>query len=151
MKVSKLARLLLALLVASAHFACAHEAARPPSTQPALAQPPKTVKLLAIGNSFSGNATAYLRDLVKAGGNTLVFGHASISGCPLDRHVRHAMAHEKNAEDPEGTPYTVGSEKVSLEQLLLSQDWEYVTIQQASIKSFNMDSYRPYAQQLADY
>jgi hypothetical protein len=151
MKVSTLSRILFAVIIASAAFGCAERAARSSSTPAAVAATPKTVKLLAIGNSFSGDATACLRDLVQAGGHTLVFGHASIGGCPLDRHVRHAMAHEKNPEDPEGMPYTAGGKKVSLKQLLLSQEWEYVTIQQASIKSFNIETYRPYAQQLADY
>jgi hypothetical protein len=155
MKISALSHILFALLIAIAPFGCAPQASRSSSTQSqaaaSAASSPKTVKLLAIGNSFSGDATAYLRDLVKAGDHTLVFGHASIGGCPLDRHVRHAMAHEKDPEDPEGKPYTAGGEKISLKQLLLSQDWEYVTIQQASIKSFNIETYRPYAQQLADY
>jgi hypothetical protein len=35
--------------------------------------------------------------------------------------------------------------------MLQSKDWEYVTIQQASIKSLNVNSYRPHAQQLTDY
>ena len=39
---------------------------------------PKTVKLLTIGNSFSGNATHYLGDLAKAGGHTLVHQPMSI-------------------------------------------------------------------------
>jgi hypothetical protein len=151
MKVSTLSHVLFALLLVSAPFGCAQQAARSSNSQAAVASSQKTVKLLAIGNSFSGDATAYLRDLVEAGGNTLVSGHASIGGCPLDRHVRHAMAHEKDPEDPQGRPYTVGGKKVSLKQLLLSEEWEYVTIQQASIKSFDIETYRPYAQQLVDY
>ena len=89
MTISALSRILFALLIASAPFGCAQPTPRPSSTKAAVAQTPKTVKLLAIGNSFSGDATAYLRDLVQAGGHTLVFGHASIGGCPLDRPTWH--------------------------------------------------------------
>ncbi len=47
-----------------------------------LAQPGKTVRLLTVGNSFSENATTYLPELVKAGGNPLmIMGHADLAGC----------------------------------------------------------------------
>src|SRR4051812_21673102 len=84
---------LLASLILTAHapvIARAAEpapasAAGPPSTQ-AATRPAKHVKLLAVGNSFSGNATHYLKDIVAASGNQIAFGHASIGGCSLQRH-----------------------------------------------------------------
>lgn len=110
----------------------------------------KHVRLLAVGNSFSGNATRFLGDLVIAsnGGNKLTFGHAMIGGCPLEKHVRLAEAFEKDAQDPLGRPY---SGKASLRDMLRRQKWDYVTIQQASIKSFDLENYRPWAQKLHDY
>ena len=111
----------------------------------------KHVRLLAVGNSFSGNTTHYLGDLVAAapGGNHLTFGHASIGGCPLEKHVGLAEAFEKDPQDPRGRPYEKG--KMSLRDMLQRDKWDYVTIQQASIKSFELDSYRPWAKQLYDY
>jgi hypothetical protein len=109
----------------------------------------KHVRLLAVGNSFSGNVTQYLGDLVKAsGGNHLTFGHASIGGCPLEKHVRLAEAFEKDPQDPAGRPY---SGKSSLRDMLQREKWDFVTIQQASIKSFEPESYRPWAKKLYDY
>lgn len=110
----------------------------------------KHVRLLAVGNSFSGNTTRFLGDLVAAstGGNRLTFGHAMIGGCPLEKHVRLAEAFEKDPQDPLGRPY---SGKSSLREMLQRQTWDYVTIQQASIKSFELESYRPWAQKLRDY
>ncbi len=144
-------RILLALLLASAPFAHAQEAARSPSGRPAVAEEHKAIRLLAIGNSFSADATAFLDDLAAAGGHTLFFGHVAVPAGTLDGHVRHALAHEKDPADPAGKPYTVKGKKVSLKEILQSDDWEYVTIQQASMKSFNIDTYRPHAQQLTDY
>jgi hypothetical protein len=109
----------------------------------------KHVRLLAVGNSFSGNTTRFLGDLVDAsGGNRLTFAHACIGGCPLEKHVKLAEAFEKDAQDPAGRPY---SGKTSLRDLLQQEKWDYVTIQQASIKSFELESYRPWARQLYDY
>jgi len=116
----------------------------------------KTVCLMAIGNSFSNDATKYLSRLAEAGGHKLVFGHAMIGGCSLEKHWRLAQKHEADADDPEGRPYQVrrsdGSVKsVSLKELLQSRSWQYVTIQQVSNESYKVTSYRPYARKLADY
>ncbi|MGD0112545.1 MAG: DUF4886 domain-containing protein, partial [Armatimonadota bacterium] len=64
-----------------------------------LAQPGKTVRLLTVGNSFSENATTYLPELVKAGGNTLIMGHADLAGCSLERHITHAKAAAADPND----------------------------------------------------
>jgi len=109
----------------------------------------KHVRLLAIGNSFSRNTTTYLNDLVLASGkNQLTFGHACIGGCPLEKHVLLAEAFEKDDRDPDGRPY---ADKTSLRDWLQKEKWDYVTIQQASIKSFDIDTYRPWAKKLCDY
>src|SRR5947199_6407830 len=77
-----------------------------PGTGPASTQPAKHVKLLAIGNSFSGNTTHFLKDIVAASGNQITFGHASIGGCSLQKHWNLAEAFEKDPADPNGRPYT---------------------------------------------
>jgi len=116
----------------------------------------KTVRLLAIGNSFSQNATEYLRQVVESQGNTLVLGQAAIGGCPLEKHWNLAQKHEANPDDPEGKPYTGrradGHDgKMSLKELLQAQAWDVVTIQQQSWDSRDLGTYRPYAGQLSAY
>ncbi|HZE96766.1 MAG TPA: DUF4886 domain-containing protein [Planctomycetota bacterium] len=108
--------------------------------------PPKTVRLLTIGNSFSGNATHFLGDLAKAGGHVLVHQPMSIGGAAMEVHWTHIQANEKDPKDPAGLYGTK-----SLGPTLESGDWDYVTIQQASIKSHDVDTYRPYAAQLQEY
>lgn len=107
----------------------------------------KTVRLLNIGNSFSGNATRYLKDLVKAGGHILIHRQASIGGSSMQVHWDKAMLAEKNSADPAGLYGT----KLNLSQELQKEPWDYVTIQQASIKSHDLATYQPYAGQLAKY
>jgi len=116
----------------------------------------KTVRLLAIGNSFSQNATEYLPQIVASQGNTLVLGQAAIGGCPLEKHWSLAQKHEANPDDPAGKPYTGrrpdGHEgKMSLKELLYAQAWDVVTIQQQSWDSRDLGTYRPYAGQLSAY
>jgi len=118
---------------------------------PAAETPPatagKTVRLLTIGNSFSRNTTRYLNDLATAGGHTLVHCPIVVGGASLQLHAEKAQKHELDAKDKAGL-YANGR---SLQQELASDRWDFVTIQQASIKSHDLSTYRPYAGQLRDF
>ncbi len=112
----------------------------------------KTVRLLAIGNSFSGNATRYLHDMAAAGGQNLIFAHASIGGCSLEKHVGLARLHDKEPASDDGKPYQLnGGTKASLQELLCMEKWDYVTIQQSSGNSYKIETFRPFARQLVNY
>lgn len=111
----------------------------------------KELKLLAIGNSFSGNASHYLPEIVRSGGSKLVFGHASIGGCSIEKHLKLALQHEKNPEDPQGKPYKRNGVPASLKDFLTADNWQVITIQQASILSFRPESFTPFAKELCDY
>ena len=106
-----------------------------------------TLHLFMIGNSFSQNASKYLPQLSKEGGHELVIGRAEIGGSSLQRHWNHAEAAERNPDDPNGKPY----DGKSLKMLLAEGVWDVVTIQQASILSGDVETYRPYARKLYDY
>lgn len=112
----------------------------------ALAEP-KTVRLLTVGNSFSHNATHYLGDLAKANGDTLVLREDNIGGASFDVHLKRMAIAEKDPKDKLCT-YTQGR---SLKDDLTQKEWDFITIQQASIKSHDLNTYRPHAQQLADF
>jgi len=107
----------------------------------------KTVKLLTIGNSFSANATHYLGDLAKAGGHTLIHQPLFIGGASFQVHAEKAQKHEADPKDKAGL-YTSGR---GLKENLELQKWDYVTIQQSSIKSHDFATYQPYAGWLRDY
>jgi hypothetical protein len=107
---------------------------------------PKTVRLVTIGNSFSGNATRYLGDLARAAGHVLVHQPMAVGGASMEVHWTKIQANEKDPKDPAGLYGTK-----SLSGVLKTDDWDFVTIQQASIKSHDVDTYRPFAEQLQKY
>ena len=109
--------------------------------------PAKTVRLLTVGNSFSANATRHLDALVKAAGHTLIHQPIVVGGASLELHATKALAHEKDPQSTNG----LYSNKQSLKQMLAAQPWDFVTIQQASFKSHDLATYRPFAQQLHDF
>jgi hypothetical protein len=112
------------------------------SQQPA--SRPKQVRLLTVGNSFSRNATRYLHDLAQAGGHRLIHRSIVVGGASLQLHADKALVAEGNRLDTNGL-YADGT---SLQQNLQAEAWDYVTIQQASIKSHDVNTFRPYAGQL---
>ena len=95
----------------------------------------KTVRILAIGNSFSQDAVEqYLHELAEAEGISTIIGNMFIGGCSLERHVKNARdnapayAYRKIGTD--GKKREKG--KMSLETELADEDWDYVSLQQAS-------------------
>ena len=50
------------------------------------------MNILAIGNSFSQDATRYLHGIARADGVTLEVVNLYIGGCSLERHYRNMMA-----------------------------------------------------------
>lgn len=107
----------------------------------------KTVRILTIGNSFSRNATNHLDDLALAGGHTLIHTPLVIGGASFQVHADKAKKNEANAQDKAGL-YGSG---LGLKASLAADKWDYVTIQQASIKSHDFTTYQPSAGWLKDY
>ncbi|WP_437193430.1 DUF4886 domain-containing protein [Planctomicrobium sp. SH527] len=107
----------------------------------------KTVRLLTIGNSFSRNATKYLDKLATADGHTLIHRPIIVGGASMELHATKALQHQANPEAPEGEY----ADRSSLQQRLQEDQWDVVTIQQASRLSWDENTYRPYAFQLRDF
>lgn len=106
-----------------------------------------SVRLFTIGNSFSQNTTKYLPRIAEEMGKELTIGRAVIGGSSLQRHWLAAEAYEANPDDPVGKPYN----GKSLKTLLSEGTWDIVTMQQYSLHSSYVDTYRPYAQKLYNY
>ncbi len=109
----------------------------------------KTVRLLTIGNSFAENALTYLPGIVESAGHKLIIGKANLGGCTLERHWKHAAQFEADPEGKDGSPY--GGGKYSLKDMLTKDDWDFITIQQVSYKSHDLQTYQPYADNLYRY
>jgi hypothetical protein len=118
--------------------------APPPSA--VQAQEKKTVRVLSIGNSFSRNATQHLAKLVEAGGHELIHTDLVIGGASFEVHADKADLHESGTDKQAGL-YSNG---LGLRENLRAEQWDFVTIQQASIKSHDYSTYQPYAGRLAD-
>lgn len=108
---------------------------------------PKTIRLLTVGNSFSHNATHYLGDIAKANGDTLILREDNIGGSSFDIHLKKLEVWQKDPKSKLGQ-YTEGK---GLQDDLTEKKWDFITIQQASIKSHDVNTYRPHAKQLADF
>ena len=122
------------------------------------ASPRSSVKILTIGNSFADNALKFRPDLAKAGGKQLVVFSANLGGHSLQQHASYLQAFEADPNDPKGHAYKrradprTGEKKdFSLREALESQDWDFVTIQQASAQSFKPETFQPYANTLISY
>ena len=114
----------------------------------------KTVRILAIGNSFSQDAVEqYLHELAEAEGISTIIGNMFIGGCSLERHVKNARenapayAYRKIGTD--GKKQEKG--KMSLETVLADEDWDYVSLQQASPFSGMYETYEASLPELIEY
>lgn len=114
----------------------------------------KTVRILAIGNSFSQDAVEqYLHELAEAEGISTIIGNMFIGGCSLERHVKNARdnapayAYRKIGAD--GKKREKG--KMSLETVLADEDWDYVSLQQASPFSGMYETYEASLPELIEY
>ncbi len=107
------------------------------------------MQVLAIGNSFSQDATAYLKKISDAENFNITVVNLFIGGCPLSKHYRNMLSCDKTYS-LEFNGYTTGF-FVSMEEALLSRDWDVITLQQASPASPKYDTYQPYLDSLALY
>lgn len=105
----------------------------------------KTLKVLAIGNSFSSDATEYLWDIAKDGGvDSITVGNLYIGGCTLATHWSNingnkgAYTYYKNTSGK-----WTSTANYSVQKALESEEWDIVTVQQASGSSGVATSYSP--------
>lgn len=107
------------------------------------------MNILAIGNSFSQDATRYLHDIANADGVNLQAANLYIGGCPLELHYRNMLSGKKDYElqynGHETGFYT------SLEDALLNRRWDVITLQQQSLRSCRYETFQPYLDALAEY
>lgn len=107
------------------------------------------INILAIGNSFSQDATTYLHEIAKHGGIETKVVNLYIGGCPLSAHWENAAGDLPRYEYQLNGLAT--GKNVSIREVLQSDDWDFITMQQASGDSGRIASYFPYVIQLSDY
>lgn len=107
------------------------------------------MKVLAIGNSFSQDATRYLHQIAKADAYDLTVVNLYIGGCPLSLHYEN-MQKDARAYAMEFNGCDTGF-LVTLKEALVSNEWDYVTMQQVSHFSPRYETYQPYLNELSAY
>ncbi len=131
--------------------------------------PPRTIRLLTIGNSFANNSIAELKGLAEAAGHRVIVGAANPGGCSLERHWKAAEVFDANPDKSpaaealfdEGKIYkravmvdgrkTDKREYCGLRDMLTSEPWDYITLQQYSMSSVDETTFEPYASMLHKY
>ncbi len=125
--------------------ACRHSYTEPiPAT--------KSIKILAVGNSFSIDAMEYLYDICRAGGaEEIVLGNLYIGGCTLEMHlsnIRGDLAAYEFYLNTAGTWNKTPATKLST--ALKREDWDVITVQQSSNNSGRSSSFTP-LEEIVDY
>lgn len=114
------------------------------------------IRVLAIGNSFSRSLCRYFPAAAAAEGAQIEFCNLFIGGCSLSRHADNIR---RGTEDPAFAPYDVDwfaagrpdaprRFKSNIPQMLATQSWNVVTIQQASHESWKQGTYSPFAEEV---
>lgn len=103
----------------------------------------RVIKVLAIGNSFSEDAVEQnLYELALAQGDTLIIGNAFIPGCTIDRHWDNAQTGKAEYSYRKVTDgIFTKTDKVSLKDIILDENWEVISLQQQSGNSGIPESY----------
>ena len=94
----------------------------------------RVIRVLAIGNSFSEDAVEhYLYELAAAQGDSLVIGNAYIGGCSIDRHWANAQAAKPEYRYRKIVGgHTTTRKNVDLATIIRDDQWDIITLQQAS-------------------
>ena len=127
-----------------------------PGQSPAAPADKPPLRVLSIGNSFSASLCRYLPAMAAASGEKLEFCNLFIGGCALNRHAGNAA---KAGADPAFAPYDVtwfraddpahpAKFRSNIPQMLATQKWDVVTLQQASHESWKPESFHPWADSL---
>lgn len=107
------------------------------------------IRVLAIGNSFSQDATHYLHQIAAADRTDMEVVNLYIGGCSLERHWRNIVTgaadylYELNGHSQE--------RYVSVQEALAEEAWDVIVTQQASHDSGWPDSYEPFLGNMAAY
>ncbi len=107
------------------------------------------MRILTIGNSFSEDATRYLHGIAEAAGEGFEIINLAIGGCSLEQHYHNMKGGKKSYMYFYNGCFMERLEVLT--EFVESQEWDVITLQQASHFSFNKDTYYPYVTELVKY
>ncbi len=106
------------------------------------------MKILSIGNSFSQDAHCYMHRLAEFNGLNVQTTNLYIGGCSLEHHI-YCFDNNSKEYDFESNG-GAGIKKVTLLEGLKSDEYDIVTLQQASNLSGMPQTYFPYLEKLIE-
>ncbi len=107
------------------------------------------ISVLAIGNSFSEDATHFLHQIAEADNVSMKVVNLYIGGCSLEQHWYNIgtdaaeYLYELNGQSQE--------RYVSVSQVLKEEKWDFIVTQQASHDSGWQDTYEPFLSNMVSY
>lgn len=107
------------------------------------------MKILAIGNSFSQDATYYLHAIAAADQVDMKVVNLYIGGCSLERHWEN-LIHEKSEYLYELNGKST-EKYVSIQDVIKEDKWDVIITQQASHDSGWVDTYEPFLSMLCTW
>ena len=95
--------------------------------------PRNNLNVLMIGNSFADDTVYYARNIAAAYGITLNIYDAYIGGCTIDTHYSNIQNDTAaySMRSTNGTSW-IYQDNMTLNQIIDSHTWDYITFQQAS-------------------
>lgn len=112
---------------------------------------PDTLRILAIGNSFSDDGTEYLPGLLESAGiRNVIVARLYIGGCSLERHCDEYANGLSNYVYYKSTRnrWKTVSKKATLLDGLKDEPWDIITIQETSGHSGTYETYKEWIPQL---
>ena len=112
--------------------------------------PKDSIKILAIGNSFSDDAMVnYMYGILQAFGvNEIILGNMYIGGCTVETHYNNAVndsasyTYRKCDSTSDQPGVFVNTANVKLSDALKDEEWDLITLQQASHDSGMVSTYK---------
>ncbi|MDO4181628.1 MAG: DUF4886 domain-containing protein [Bacteroidales bacterium] len=112
----------------------------------------KTIKILAIGNSFSADAVEqYLYELAIEAGDTLIIGNAYRGGQGFESHWKVVEQNKPDFEYHKVVGGQMSDQRRTLQECITDEAWDYITFQQVSQDSGDYSTYDPWLTYLLDY
>lgn len=114
----------------------------------------QTFKVLSIGNSFSQDAHRYLWEIAQSYGiseNNIIVANMYYGGSQLSQHVNYADSDDPVYEYQKFTSKDVVNAMSNLSTAMMDEDWDVITIQQASQYSGLEYYYQDYVRRMVQW
>lgn len=113
----------------------------------------KVLKILAIGNSFSEDATRWLYQIAEnCGADEIIIGNLYWGGCSLSQHWSNANTNYAGYDYQKNTNGSwTHRNNSTMEYAIKDEDWDYITLQQVSGYSGVEDTYNSDLDNLVNY